>query len=145
MTINRPRRGANALEFALVLPVLITLLMGAIDFGWYFAQESLVTNALAAAVRSGSALNPLPDEVGTCTPCIQAVKDHAVLGLRNLGISVDPTDIEPAIYAKAGTCAITLQTELPHTVLLGFIDTPATYSVPVITLAQNVTNCPAAP
>ncbi|MES2639810.1 MAG: TadE/TadG family type IV pilus assembly protein [Myxococcota bacterium] len=50
---RRPvRRGAAALEFALVLPVLLALTVGIIDFGWYFQANGRVV----AAVREGTRL-----------------------------------------------------------------------------------------
>ena len=33
---NRKKRGANAIEFALTLPVFLVLFMGGMDWGWYF-------------------------------------------------------------------------------------------------------------
>ena len=43
-------RGAAAVEFALVLPVLLLLLVGTIDFGW-----ALVINGnIASAARAGA-------------------------------------------------------------------------------------------
>lgn len=42
--------GAAAVEFALVLPVLVALLLGIIQFGWYF----FVANSASAAAREGA-------------------------------------------------------------------------------------------
>lgn len=46
------RRGASALEFALILPILLALIVGIIDFGWYFQANGQVV----AAVREGTRL-----------------------------------------------------------------------------------------
>lgn len=51
------RRGVAALEFAIVLPILVTILLGTTDFG-RFAHSSI---AIANAARSGAAyasMNP---------------------------------------------------------------------------------------
>jgi Flp pilus assembly protein TadG len=47
-------RGAAAVEFALVLPVLLLLVLGAIDWGWYFYLREVVTNAAREGARVGS-------------------------------------------------------------------------------------------
>lgn len=49
---RRDERGAAAVEFAIVLPLLLVIVFGIIDFGRYLA----VRNNLAAAVREGARL-----------------------------------------------------------------------------------------
>jgi Flp pilus assembly protein TadG len=44
-------RGAAAVEFALVLPLLVILLMGIIDFGLYFYNDLAVAHAARDAAR----------------------------------------------------------------------------------------------
>lgn len=51
-------RGANLVEFALLAPLLILLLLGIIEFGWLFSQNNDVKHgaregARAAAVNAG--------------------------------------------------------------------------------------------
>lgn len=53
---HRPR-GAAAVEFALILPLLITLLLGATDFGRFAYNYIAVTNAARAGASYGS-MNP---------------------------------------------------------------------------------------
>jgi Flp pilus assembly protein TadG len=52
------QRGAAAVEFALVLPILLTLTMGAIDWGYYFFVDQMVTNAAREGARAGSVVDP---------------------------------------------------------------------------------------
>jgi len=56
--------GAAAVEFALILPLFLTLVMGAIDWGWYFFVDQLVTDCARESARAGSLLPPRP----TSTP-----------------------------------------------------------------------------
>jgi Flp pilus assembly protein TadG len=44
-------RGQSIVEFALVLPILILLLLGIVDFGQIFCQKLLVSEAAREAVR----------------------------------------------------------------------------------------------
>lgn len=75
--VRRPaRRGAAALEFALVLPVLLGLTAGIIDFGWYFQANGLVV----AAVREGTRLGVTYATDDTPTPqAAAAARVSAVL------------------------------------------------------------------
>jgi Flp pilus assembly protein TadG len=51
---RRSERGAAVVEFALVLPLLLMLVLGAIDWGWYFYLREVVTNAAREGARVGS-------------------------------------------------------------------------------------------
>ncbi len=51
---RKGERGAAAVEFALVLPVLLVLVLGAIDWGWYFYVREVVTNSAREGARAGS-------------------------------------------------------------------------------------------
>src|SRR6266545_6445140 len=48
------QRGTAAVEFALVLPLLLTLVLGAIDWGWLFYLQQVVANGAREAARAGS-------------------------------------------------------------------------------------------
>jgi Flp pilus assembly protein TadG len=47
-------RGAAAVEFAIVLPVLLALLCGTIDWGFYFFTREVVVNASREGARVGT-------------------------------------------------------------------------------------------
>jgi hypothetical protein len=48
---GRGEEGAAAVEFAIVLPILLLLLAGFFDFGWLFYWQHSVTNASRAGAR----------------------------------------------------------------------------------------------
>ncbi len=48
---KRGEAGAAAVEFALVLPLLLTLLMGVVEFGWYFFNQGTLAGAAREAAR----------------------------------------------------------------------------------------------
>jgi hypothetical protein len=53
--------GVAAIEFALVLPVLMLILLGIIDFGLMMYDKAMITNAAREAARAGIVLsNPRP-------------------------------------------------------------------------------------
>lgn len=60
---RRDRRGASALEFALLLPVFVVLLTATIDLGWLFYQRSAIASAAALGCRAGALVDPGVDDV----------------------------------------------------------------------------------
>jgi hypothetical protein len=56
----KPRqRGVSAVEFALVLPLLLVILFGIIDFGFMLYDKAMITNAAREGARAGIVLrNP---------------------------------------------------------------------------------------
>lgn len=58
----KDQRGAAAVEFALVLLPFVTLVFGAIDFGWAINNDVLVNNAAREGAREGS-LNPVQADI----------------------------------------------------------------------------------
>ncbi len=45
-------KGVSAIEFALVLPLLMTFLLGIVEYGWFFKTKIALDNALASATRA---------------------------------------------------------------------------------------------
>ena len=70
MTASRPRRsgrrGAEIIEFALILPLLLTMLLGIIEYGMMFSRMLSVQSATRDAARwaatPGIPLDEAPDE-----------------------------------------------------------------------------------
>lgn len=48
------RRGAQAVEFALTAPILVILIAGTVDYGWYFHHRIVLTDAVAQAAKAAS-------------------------------------------------------------------------------------------
>ena len=59
------QRGASAVEFALVLPVLVIMVFGIIEFGIVFYNKAVITNACREAARAAIVYrSPVLDETG---------------------------------------------------------------------------------
>ncbi len=63
------RRGANAIEFALTLPVFVALVMAIFEFGWMFFMRSTIIHAVRDGCRAGAVIPqtdvPSPESVAT--------------------------------------------------------------------------------
>lgn len=53
-SVLRTRRGAQAVEFALTLPVLLILTAATVDWGWYFHQSMACTQAAVQGNRAAA-------------------------------------------------------------------------------------------
>ena len=51
---EKKRRGVESIEFALVLPIALMVLAGIFDYGWFFHQEMVFTDATRHAARAAS-------------------------------------------------------------------------------------------
>jgi hypothetical protein len=89
-----------AVEFALVLPLLLLLVLGGIDWGYYFFVGEIAANAAregarAAVVMPGSVANPCNDS-GTMPGAISMARNYMQRG----GLIAGPGDTR----LKAFTC-----------------------------------------
>lgn len=66
---NKYQRGAQILEFALVLPLLLIILLMIVDFGFLVYNKAVITNASREAARYGTVLTAIPWSV----PSIKSV------------------------------------------------------------------------
>ena len=55
-------RGAEAVEFFLVVPVFLLLVFGVVDFGWMINHDTMVNNASREGARLG-ALDPVTADI----------------------------------------------------------------------------------
>ena len=56
------RRGAAAIEFALVLPVFVLIFAAVMDFGWLFYERTVLDAATTRGCRAGALVDPGEDE-----------------------------------------------------------------------------------
>lgn len=52
-TIRKDQTGASAVEFAIILPLLVVFVFGIVEFGLIFYNKAMLTNASREAARTG--------------------------------------------------------------------------------------------
>lgn len=110
---SRVQRGAVAVEFALVLPLLLLLLLGMMDYGWYFFCRLSVTNAAREGARAGTTVpNGDADKAKTTA---QAFINSAGLGAQNTTIDVS---------IGSNPTSVTVDVKMNFTPLVGFVTLP---------------------
>jgi Flp pilus assembly protein TadG len=82
---RRPgERGAALIEFVLVAPLFLLLMLGAIDWGWYFVVRETLVNATREGARAASVQDDPPTQ--SQAAAIAAVRAY----LTNVGVSAMP-------------------------------------------------------
>lgn len=128
---RRSERGAELVEFALVLPVLLLLGLGICDFGMLFQRYEIVTNAAREGARAGA--------VGLSQAQIDAVVKSYLEGG---GLKSTPT-VEvtfPTIGANPAMNAVRVSVAYPNgSFLVGPIADMFGSSLNVVTLQSAAT------
>jgi len=93
---QRTQRGASAVEFALVVPILIMLVFGVIQFGFAFAQQSALSHGARQGARWG-VVNLL--EAHTCSSVIEQVRT----GAQTIAMPGDAVDV--TVTGAGGSCS----------------------------------------
>ena len=82
---RRPgERGAALIEFVLVAPLSLLLMLGAIDWGWYFVLRETLVNATREGARIASVQDDPPTQAQAAA--VTAVRTY----LGNVGVSAVP-------------------------------------------------------
>ena len=97
------RRGAAVVEFAVVVPILIVLVFGMIEFGRLMMVEQILTNAARVGAREGS----LP---GTGTSDVTTAVNNY---MTNSGLSGQTTTVSPDPSTANPGDAITVTVSIP--------------------------------
>ena len=98
----RDERGAAVVEFAIVVPILLVLVMGIIDFGRMYA----VAASLAAASRDGARMAATQTDLSDATQ-LSAVKSRVVTAFEPLG-GAALTSGNVAVALDAGATYVTV-------------------------------------
>ena len=109
MIALRSRKGVAAIEFALVLPLLIVFVFGIIEFGLLMYNQQIITNASREGARAGivAASPRFPGNGVSCASlpagsieCV--VTNYAKTHMITFGAPNDPvTTVTPAYNASA--------------------------------------------
>jgi Flp pilus assembly protein TadG len=84
-----PRRGAAILEFAVVVPVLILLVFGMLEFGRVMMVEQVLTNAAREGCRKATLPGSSSSDVTTVVN--NYLSNSGITGANNPSVSPDPT------------------------------------------------------
>jgi len=118
---RRGQRGATAVEFALVLPVFLTVVFGVIEYGWVFYQQFNLAGAVRDGLRQGVTISQTasPDPRSTAVTKAQA-------NLTTLGVSLTGVTLAATYGGASPTKTMTLSGTMTYKKMIGFVPTPST-------------------
>ncbi|MCO4745336.1 MAG: pilus assembly protein [Proteobacteria bacterium] len=113
------------------MPVFLTLVFGAFDYGLMFFTQFQASAVVHTALREGALVAPSEYEraYGGCDECQAQTGERASSALDSLGIDVAANDLKPDLVQLAGACALVLRAEIPYTPLIGLFSVPDHYIV----------------
>ena len=114
---EKNEHGVIAVEFALVLPILITLVAGIVEFGFALYFQEVITNASREAARAGIV-------IGDPRPTQAEITDVALTYMTSLGVSCDASCV--SVSGSQGNSGenLTVSVAVPYhfAILQGFIE-----------------------
>jgi len=114
------RRAASAVEFALVLPFLLVLATGVMEFGWYVSQAIVVSRAARDASRYGASVYEFPD-VAPGSLAIPEAEAFAVAILDGAGVGCEAECTVQASLNTEPFETLVVQIEVPYEPLIGMV------------------------
>lgn len=115
---RRDDRGTAAIEFGLVLPLLVVILVGIIDYGNVYFTRLAMTNAAREGARVGVTKNET-DAQGAALAATNAY-------LAQAGIDADVQSTAPSQSNPTVTVTVTMD---PYEPLIGLVPTPSRLTV----------------
>ncbi len=130
---KRTHRGAAAVEMAIVLPLLLLLILGVIEYGWMFLKNQGVTNVARQTARVAARYEVSDAEV-------QAALSSAITaaGLSTSGYAMVMNPADTSVLEPGDTLSVTVTVPYANIRLLGvpFLPAPANLSA-TITMATE--------
>ena len=111
------RRGGSLVEFALCLPLVIVILTGVLDWGFYFSTWHEVQTAAREATRAGAStdVDDGPEDAATA---------RAKEWLADANISTDGARVDATINGAAPDLVLAVSLDVPFTPFVGLVPTP---------------------
>lgn len=116
---RRARRGAQAIEFALLLPVLMGVTSAIVDYGWYYSQELAAIAAVREGARAGATNDP---EV---TTYCYAAETRVRSSLTAAGLDGTGATVTTKTSGTSPDQVITVSATVRFTRLMGLIPAPS--------------------
>jgi Flp pilus assembly protein TadG len=109
-------KGAAMVEFAIVLPLLLMLVFGIIEFGIMLYDKAMITNASREGARAGMVYD-FPNRV-TAAAIMSVVQTYTTGHMITFGAAVNPTTTIPTgICVNAGD-SLSVTVTYPYTFLV---------------------------
>lgn len=146
MNLKR-QRGAQAVEFALVLPFFLVVLLLIIDFGFLVYDKAVITNASREAARAGAVVTAVPwTTAGVAAVACNYAKNTLITTSSGTHTSTCSGTADPAISVSNPNGhvpphfgdPISVTVTYPYKGLLTSLISPAKGSAPTVSTIESV-------
>jgi Flp pilus assembly protein TadG len=140
---KRGQRGGALIEFAIILPVLLVLLLGISELGFLFYNKAMITNASREGARAAIVYDePRLDEAAITTVVNNYCQDHLITFGSATPVTDAVPDNCPAAAASGASITVTVDYQYDWLVLpnLKYATSLAGFS-PVNLSATTVMRC----
>lgn len=117
---RRPERGAETLEFALVMPIFVVILVGMMDVSWLFYTESSLDAATHIGCRAGALIDPGIAESNLAE--VQATTQEslvAAMAEQGLPACADRCRAEVTVFGQTPGRTLSCEVSFDHAPLIG--------------------------
>lgn len=118
------RRGHAALEFALVLPVLLLLVVAVLDWGGVLAQQTALVQIARDAASMGSRVRPVNGPIA-------AAQARCLDALTYAGFDAGTATVTVQLRQPSAGQSIEVAVRVPYRALSGLLPVPTTLSATV--------------
>jgi Flp pilus assembly protein TadG len=132
---RRDRRGSAAVEFALMLPVVMLISSAVLDYSWYLHRSADVLTAVRDGVRFGATVTQTAD------PTSEAI-DRTTTSLGDMGItcgSGTDCDVSAELDAVSGMVVLRVTSRVDYTPIIGLVPTPESMSATLVMALEDQT------
>lgn len=130
-TLGRRRRGANAIEFALLYPLFLWMVTGVIDYGWFFVIRADADSAVHDGARVGAMTLKKDDPAAAATTVVQS-------RFQANGYAVVPT-VTSVLGGASPDAYITVSATVEVEPLVGLVPCPSTISAKAVMRLEDQT------
>ena len=117
MQRRKNRRGSNAIEFALTLPLVVALLTGIMDYGFYFSQQQVVVHAARTGARRAAISDPETENAA------EVARDAVTQVLTGAGVS-GAAKVGVVFSGAAPNATVTVDVKVDYAGLAGLVPIP---------------------
>lgn len=136
----RSRRGASAIELAMVLPLLVYVAMGTVEYSWFLYQRTQVVHAVREGVRLAAVseldASPAPDTLATARTA--DVLDERGFAAGDVTIGTSYLDLTGDGAGTPDTLTLNV-TVVYQPIAAGLVPTPASMTVSMSMMLQGAT------
>jgi Flp pilus assembly protein TadG len=144
---RRSESGAEVIEFALTLPILLLVVLGIIEFGFVFQQYEVVTNAAREGARMASLTTYGPTAAARISNATARIDEYLTAGglsTSSRTVCIGPSDTQcdgatgtGTLPGGGGTCVSTIRVRVSYNHPVPFLGGIVTYfggTFPALTL-----------